>query len=210
MAKDGLGVMTEGFLSDEEIPLNLAKRFRYTIRYNVAVRVSSKLRFQVDATLDPSKGETPLYLLDQTIREAESALDRALSARYTVPLAADYDAFLLLAETTQDAIRPLVDAHAASALLAIEFGSHGPIKADEFQDTLRKYFDDGIEALLNRKQKPLAGLALLDAVTDDARPTSVLLDNRGANTGLQGETMDGVYHPVDTVAWRLPRSDLEI
>lgn len=207
MTMDGLGLMTEGSVGNE-LPEHLSQSFRYTIRYNVAVRVGSKLRFQADTTLDPKKGETPLYLLDQCILDAEAAIDRALSARYKVPLATDYEEFTALDPITQSAIRSLVDALAASMLLAHSFGASGPVDGDEFTDRQLKMFDDGVESLLNRDQAPLKGLTPLDNETDDARPPTIILDNRGANTGMQGSIMDGVTHPVDAVAGRLPRSDI--
>lgn len=209
MADDALGQVTEGLLDGGgEIPLNLAQEFRYTIAYNVAVRVASKLRFQADTAIDPKKGETPIYLLHQCITDAESALDRKLSPRYVVPLAADYAEFTALDQLTQDAIRPLVDAFAASRLLAIAFGSTAPVKGDEYRDALKQEFDEGIAALLDRKQAPLPDLELLDTAMDDARGPSIFLDNRGAATGVHDVGSEPV-HPVDTVLARLPRSDLE-
>ena len=189
--------MTEG---DVEIPPNLGQAFLYTIRYNVVALVHPKITFQQNPELDPQRGETPLYVLDQKITDAEAEVTRRLGARYVLPLAADRDAFLALDTSTQAAIREVTDMLAASKLLGFSHGANSPSDGEKYQGTMRDEVEKSIEMLLDKKQAPLLDLTPLDAAEDDARPAGVIMTSKGWDTGLG----TGPTHPADVVACRLP------
>jgi hypothetical protein len=197
-----LGGVTEGLMNegDVEIPVNLGQASLYTIRYNVAALVHPKIYFQVNPDLDPQRGETPLYVLDQKIADAEAEVTRRLGARYVLPLAVDRTAFLALPTETQAAIREVTDMLAASKLLGFSHGANSPSDGEKYQGTMRDEVEKSIAMLLDRAQPPLTGLTPLDDDTDDARPAGPILANNGWDTGLG----TGPTHPADVVDARLP------
>ncbi len=182
------------------VNLDLQKEFLYTIRFNVASLVHPKIFFQVDLTLDPQRGETPIYTLDQKIVDAEHEITRRLGARYKLPLAVDRDAFLLLPPATQCAIREVTDMMAAAKLLGLSHGANSPSDGEKFQGTTRSDVEKSLKMLLDMTEQPLEGLEPINTTTDDARPAGSILSNKGLDVGLG----TGPCHPVDYVLARLP------
>lgn len=196
-----MGGLTEGLIGDNDIiPMNLGEEFIFTIRYNVAALVHPKVYFQQDLAQDPKRGETPVYVLDQKIQDAEAEITRRLGARYVVPLALDRVAFLALPTTTQAALREVVDTLAAAKLLGLSHGANSPSDGERFHSTMREDVEKSIEMLLDKTQPPLAGLTPLDNSTDDARPAGVIHVAKGWDVGHG----TGPVHPAEVVTSRLP------
>lgn len=201
MSDDALGGLTEGLLGNSgELPLNLQSASIMTIFYNVAVLIHPKVYVQPSTTLDPQKGELPLYRLQQAIRQAEARVSRKLGQRYVLPLAANRDAFLLLPDDTQVALGEVVDREAAAALLEERFGANAPTADTSFAVQLRNKYEKLLEELLDMNEPPLAGLTARHGAQDDALAAGVVHLVDGYDNGVS----EGCPHPADIVRDRLP------
>jgi hypothetical protein len=131
----------------------MADKLLYTSFDSVKVRLVNKVQFQSDPEIIQD-GELPDVLLAQVIRDAETDVEQDLRSRYAIPFKSiRTGAYEDLPDSTQRALRKVVDKRAVHLVLSTDFGRGSHINSDGYTTASKADYDMEIDRLLGRDKE---------------------------------------------------------
>lgn len=126
----------------------------YTTVDSVRIRLSGKVNFQDDPKAPLEQGQLSEQLFRQLIRDGETRVEQDLRGRYAIPLQSKRTKkFVDLPDSTQRALRTIIDWMAVMMVLTTDFGAGTHLNGEEYSAKIEEFYEPYIDRLLGQDRE---------------------------------------------------------